>query len=66
MNRNPKAAPFQEVNENILQNFPRNYGNIPTDSSWVAGIDEAGRGPILGSMIYAIYFYPKHLEYLIK
>lgn len=44
------------------------YGNfedgLASDYAWVAGIDEAGRGPLAGPVVAAAVILPKHIELL--
>ncbi len=37
---------------------------LASDYAWVAGIDEAGRGPLAGPVVAAAVILPKHIELL--
>ena len=45
-----------------LQNFPE----ILRQSPCVLGIDEAGRGPVLGPLVYSIFVCPVDTEPMLK
>lgn len=49
-------------NKIFSSNIPRACKNVPC----ILGIDEAGRGPVLGPMVYAVAYYPRSREDTLK
>lgn len=46
---------------------PQNLEDLKTNSEWVLGIFEAGRGPLIGPIIIAGCFWPiKNHNYILK
>lgn len=45
-----------------LQNFPEVLKTIPC----ILGIDEAGRGPVLGPLVYSIFICPIENQSVLK
>jgi ribonuclease H2 subunit A len=45
-----------------LENFPELIKNVPC----ILGIDEAGRGPVLGPLVYSIFICPLEHEGVLK
>jgi ribonuclease H2 subunit A len=45
-----------------LENYPELCKNVPC----ILGIDEAGRGPVLGPLVYSIFICPLEHQGLLK
>ena len=64
------APSYPHIRRNLHQSFthiapiPRQcFGNgVPC----IMGIDEAGRGPVLGAMVYAVCFHPENCKEQLK
>jgi ribonuclease HII len=44
----------------------KNYCNEKTKVEWEMGIDEAGRGPVFGPMVYGACIWPIELKETLK
>lgn len=56
------------VNNNIsIDEIPQNLEDLKTNSEWILGIFEAGRGPLIGPIIIAGCFWPiNNHNYIVK
>ena len=45
-----------------LENYPELLKNVPC----ILGIDEAGRGPVLGPLVYSIFICPLEHQGILK
>ncbi|CAD8197774.1 unnamed protein product [Paramecium pentaurelia] len=56
------------VNNNIsIDELPQNLEDLKTNSEWILGIFEAGRGPLIGPIIIAGCFWPiNNHNYIVK
>lgn len=59
-------APQPAAEEEVVEESPRNPSHFSAGSQVVMGIDEAGRGPVLGPMVYAGFVCPVDFEAHLK
>lgn len=56
----PSMPPNQQDTYTFLSKIPENI--IDTSSPCILGVDEAGRGPVIGPMVYAVSYCRKDFE----